>query len=182
MKQKFFIKPGNQYGQLTALQKAGSDQWKAVQWEFLCMCGKTATFTGSQVARGKTTHCGCLSPTYMKREGWRFIKGDQQRSAARVVWRSLYRDGCPFEDFLRLSQLPCHYCGTHELTSRLEYHKDRSTGVVFRYNGLDRLDSTKDHSLDNVVTACQQCNYAKQDVPYSEFIEWIRKVHSHLAL
>lgn len=182
MKQKFFIEPGQRYGELTALQKMGTDKWKAVQWEFLCSCGNITIRTGSQVARGTMTHCGCLTPTYMKRDGWRFQKGDQLRSAARVVWRSIYRDGCSFEDFIRLSQEPCHYCGTKELTSRFEYHKDRSTGVIFRYNGLDRLDSTKNHAPENIVTACQQCNYAKQSVPYQEFLNWIRQVHSHLAL
>lgn len=50
----------------------------------------------------------------------------------------------------------CHYCG-EEPSEEL--------------NGIDRKDSNKGYSLDNVVPCCTKCNYMKNDRSESEFID-----------
>ena len=49
---------------------------------------------------------------------------------------------------------PCHYCG-----------------CKMEVTGLDRKDSSKDYSPDNVVPCCSDCNSKKQDKPYEQFIQ-----------
>lgn len=49
----------------------------------------------------------------------------------------------PFDEFVRITSLPCSYCG------------------VPGPSGLDRKDSTRDYSLDNVVPCCHNCNRSK---------------------
>ena len=49
---------------------------------------------------------------------------------------------------------PCHYCG-----------------CKIEITGLDRKDSSKGYSLDNVVPCCANCNRKKQDKPYEQFIQ-----------
>ena len=48
---------------------------------------------------------------------------------------------------------PCHYCGCE-----------------IEVTGLDRKDSIKGYSLDNVVPCCHDCNRKKQDKPYDQFV------------
>jgi hypothetical protein len=91
----------------------------------------------------------------------------------RTIWHTNYKDGLEFLDFLRISQEPCHYCGSPP--SNLAKQKKRT----FRYNGLDRKDSSLPHTLDNVVPCCKTCNFAKQGVGYEEFLVWIAKVYAH---
>lgn len=49
----------------------------------------------------------------------------------------------------------------------------------FIYNGLDRIDSSKPHVLDNVYLCCKICNYSKRDMSYQDFINWINTVYNH---
>lgn len=46
-------------------------------------------------------------------------------------------------------------------------------------NGVDRVNSEKEHTADNVVTACSRCNVAKLDQPVSSFSAWIDAVSKH---
>lgn len=47
----------------------------------------------------------------------------------------------------------CSYCGENEI---------RLT--------LDRVDNTRGHTKDNVVTACCRCNHARGDMPYDAWL------------
>jgi hypothetical protein len=43
-------------------------------------------------------------------------------------------------------------------------------------NGIDRIDSSDDYLIPNVVPCCQICNRAKSDLPFHTFMEWIDKL------
>lgn len=45
---------------------------------------------------------------------------------------------------------------------------------------LDRLDSSKAYTFDNVVTCCRECNVAKTNRSLERFTQWIDAVHSNL--
>ena len=53
---------------------------------------------------------------------------------------------------------PCHYCG-----------------VDIEVTGLDRKDSNKGYTPDNVVPCCYDCNRKKSTKPYEQFLEEIKK-------
>lgn len=68
-----------------------------------------------------------------------------------------------FISWYREQPLKCHYCnrGQEALNFRL---------------GLDRKDSTKGYSVDNIVLCCYPCNTAKNDIfTYEEFKEIAKK-------
>ena len=50
------------------------------------------------------------------------------------------------------------------------------------HNGIDRVDSSKGYTIDNVVPCCSACNYAKHEMSVSEFKEYITRVYNHLIL
>jgi hypothetical protein len=57
----------------------------------------------------------------------------------------------------------CYYCGIQS-----EWPAGR--------NGIDRIDSNKDYSVDNCVSCCIICNRAKSDKTVEEFMEWVQRI------
>ncbi len=76
------------------------------------------------------------------------------------------------DEFFKLSQQDCHYCG--EAPSQIK--RGCSQEHDFVYNGLDRIDSTKDYVIDNVVPCCRRCNIAKNNMTITEFHDWITRI------
>jgi len=77
-----------------------------------------------------------------------------------------------------LMRLPCYYCG-----SLPRYHKDSATfkglNGDFPANGLDRIDSSKGYSIDNVVPCCKYCNTMKRSLSIKKFKTHIEKIYKH---
>lgn len=106
----------------------------------------------------------------MKKDNNEIVQTSKILLHAKAVWKSCYTDGCSFEDFVELSQMKCHYCGSPPT------NKDRD----FTYNGLDRVDNFKDHSLSNVVPCCGKCNFMKGQLSYNDFINQIKKIYRNI--
>lgn len=182
---------GVRYNMLTVIgptdETSQRSDRKVRLWKFSCDCGNTTNQGATWVVQGHVKSCGCLGrPTRRDPVSKSIIQDDKIRAAAwrmfqanYVYWdkRQGWLDTCSFEHFLKLSQQPCHYCGTQELTC---YFYHRSKTVAFQYNTLDRKDSSLGHTVANVVPCCKQCNRAKQDTPYQDFLDWIQRCHNYL--
>jgi hypothetical protein len=128
--------------------------------------------------------CGCLkiaNITSRKRT-------DPKRVTAHKVWKARYFDGCSFETFMRMSQQNCYYCDSVPSNYCNAYTGNnpiikRSPDWVklhnFTYNGLDRIDSSKNHAEDNIVPCCAICNKAKNDLSLEKFKSWIQRLYNH---
>lgn len=91
------------------------------------------------------------------------------------IFRTGYKDAnFSIQIFHYLSQQSCFYCGTAP-TNQISYDCK-----IFKYNGLDRFDNTKGHTLNNVVPSCKYCNYAKRARSYEDFISWAFRVKYNL--
>ena len=66
----------------------------------------------------------------------------------------------------------CFYCGVEPQKTR----SSTDTYGVFKYNGIDRADSTKGYVMGNVVPCCQRCNMMKGNMNQQDFIGHIRKI------
>ncbi len=84
-----------------------------------------------------------------------------------LIWKSNYSDGnIDVNSFFELSQLNCFYCNAIKTNNYKGY----------KYNGLDRIDSTKEHTFNNIVPCCKYCNFAKSNLSLIEFIDWIKRI------
>jgi hypothetical protein len=79
-----------------------------------------------------------------------------------------------FEQFKSLIKKKCFYCGA---PPRYNYCS-KTTAVPQLMNGVDRSDSARGYTLDNVVPCCTCCNNAKRMMSSEEFIAWARRVVS----
>lgn len=103
-------------------------------------------------------------------------KYDPVISSALRVWRDTYKDGCDFDTFFLLSQLPCYYCGRHPhrtvnaASSARKASSNQLQDGNFTYNGLDRIDNAKGHTHDNIVPCCSTCNMMKGTLTLEVFL------------
>lgn len=202
MKKKNLI--GQKFHRLLVIAEApskiqGKENRKRTAWLCQCDCGNTKIVGSDHLqrkdARSAIKSCGCLDienyPKRAKDMRDKNTKFHPSISTARRVFRSnQYRDGdLTFEDFYRLSQLPCYYCGAkpsnitnsakHDSKKSSQYAKDNGD---FYYNGLDRIDSSRKHFLDNVVPCCKWCNYAKNNRTMEDFKAWVKGLYDHLFI
>lgn len=73
----------------------------------------------------------------------------------------------------------CFYCGCAPY-QRMELRRDRGgvrVGVKWLvYNGVDRVDSSLEYSIDNCVPCCGVCNRMKGSQSYADFIARVRQI------
>jgi hypothetical protein len=159
------------FGRLTAKCRLSPARSRRTPWLCECRCGNITTVVSQDLINRHTQSCGCQK--FEKRtkpgESARRAVMDSYRCAA--ISRG-YKWAISEEDWNRLTQLPCQYCGAAPATKA----KTQSRHGEFIYNGLDRADNMRGYELDNVVPCCPHCNRAKRMMTVTDFLSWARRV------
>lgn len=160
----------------TPLSKIGGTS----RWQMRCSCGTEKVVEWRNYKSGKSLSCGCYRRELAQAQAGTYNAkppGESARNHLILVYkRGASRRGLTYdlttEQFVSLTRDTCHYCGSEPATvlDRSKY----GTNGVYIYNGIDRKDSTRGYELDNCVTACKVCNYAKRSMTYDEFLSWIK--------
>jgi hypothetical protein len=173
------------FGRLTVISHHHKDEDRRTHfWYCQCDCGNTTIVSTSSLKRKSrpTISCGCYR--YDKVSGVPAPNRlDYGLSNLRSLMHAYKKESkkkdiefnIPEEIFYSLTQQNCHYCGVEPR----QIHSKRETYGAFIYNGLDRIDSDLDYTVDNVVTCCKVCNYAKRVMSQMEFFNWIKRVYVH---
>src|SRR3989337_1838601 len=148
-------------------------------WILLCQCGKEKVLHEINF-KYRRVRCGCKPTNSLplgeasKNQAFylmkRAVKAGTGRHGKRRIHWALSR-----AEFLAITSKPCVYCGV--LWSK-ETGKGRSFGT-YKYNGIDRIDSTKGYVLGNCAPACRRCNEAKNDRTVEEFKAWLCQIYNH---
>lgn len=158
---------GQVFGKLTALRPTDERRGSSVVWECACECGNTTLVASTCLVKGDTTSCGCDS--HRLKQDLLTAKQAVTTSAARHFWcvrnRATargYEFGITLEEFTTLRDRPCALCGFEGP------------------NSIDRVDSEKGYTLDNVQPLCRVCQTIKSAFP-NEFIKrHITRIYRHL--
>jgi len=172
---------GQKFGRWTFIKRHSEKSASgAFLWQVECDCGAICNRRPDTIISGSSKSCGCYSSEY---QIYTNRKYEPHISTARSVWHCTYSD-CDFDTFLYLSQLPCVYCGGQPSNSSSIKSNTKSVSTyqqqngTFIYNGLDRIDSTKGHTRDNIVPCCRICNWMKSNLTLDEFLAHIDRIHS----
>ena len=130
---------GKKFYKLKAIRNTGKTKNETYIWEFLCECGKTVLAKASNVTRGRTRSCGCLS-----------IQHGMSRSDEYYIY-----NGCK------------ERCNNPK-TSCYDYYGGRGIKFLFKnfdefYKELGPRPS-KNHSVDRIDT---NGNYEKGNVRWA---------------
>lgn len=178
---------GKRFGRLLVIEKLNNYRnnftRNHIDYKVLCDCGTEKIVRGTSLTKKKspTKSCGCWQKEKAKENGKRFAK-----EPGLYAKKSLYKQyqnsaknrkigfNIQFEAFLNLTRKNCFYCGIEPKNIK----KVKTESGNYIYNGLDRIDSSKDYTLDNVVPCCAQCNSAKLDYSTEEFYNWIIRIYN----
>jgi hypothetical protein len=182
-------KPGEKYGMLTVLrswsEKFPNHKSKEKVSECLCDCGKTIVVRSRYIRKGHKLSCGCLRlVNNSEHHGW---KGHGEIGAA--VWSGIKGSSAnrsrkiPFEltieqgwDLFLKQNRKCALSGVEiQFSKKNPRYEDAKNHTA----SLDRIDSLKGYTIDNVQWVHKEVNNMKQALPQKKFIEWCRLIANH---
>lgn len=145
-------------------------------WNCECDCGSFDAINASSLLCGNSRSCGCIKNLNFKKgeAAFRMLIYAYKASAK----RRKYQFKLGIEECRVLFLGNCYYCNT----SPKRIFKTPGLNGGFIYNGIDRIDNTKDYIIDNCVSCCKRCNFAKQSMTIIEFKKWIRNVYKNLNI
>lgn len=164
---------GKTFGKLKALHIDTTTSGR-IRWIFQCECGCKKSIQGRHVTHGKITSCGCdQHGSGKKSKSW---KGYEDISGK--YWNQLIRNAKErdlifsltldkaWDIFLRQDK-KCALTGT---PISLQHPKTAS---------LDRIDSTKGYTENNVQWVHIEVNFLKTNLPESKLFYWCQKIIDH---
>jgi hypothetical protein len=147
-------------------------------WLCKCECGEEVSIREDSLLTNNTRSCGCLQREHASSKRYKdyptafnnLFSQYRHNAEVRNIVFTLSR-----EFMFKLTQENCYYCGNEPSNIKKTHSKD-----VYIYSGIDRIDSSKGYTEDNVVACCKICNYAKGIESMTNFSEWIVKVYNYL--
>jgi len=184
---------GQRFGKLQVIsfshyEKKGNNKGRYAKWHVKCDCGTEKVMFGTVLTKPSARtpkSCGCLRSEAMT---GRTILRMPDNHAEKTVVMTAYKKraakkGIPFrmarETFVELIQQDCHYCGSPPSNSQ-QHNKYQGRYEPFLYNGLDRIDSNKGYTKNNVVPCCKRCNQAKNDLTVQDFLDHVQRICTHM--
>jgi hypothetical protein len=164
---------GQIFGRLTVLNPSSKPNKRGMSWDCQCICGKKTIAYGGHLRAGKRISCGCIAQKNMYMSGVKFLYGTYKSKAKK---RNIYFD-LTLEEFQILISGNCFFCGSAPYQEIKSQHTGKSR--IF-YTGIDRVDNTIGYQIDNCVSCCKYCNYAKSDLTMQEFKNHIKRIYQWL--
>lgn len=152
-----------------------------------CACGTISYVPTNALRSGRSSQCIICRRKYVLPKPAEKSVGD--KLARNEVWhqyrKSARERGYVFEltkdVFFKKIIEPCFYCGDEGNNKRLS-NRRKEWETPFYYTGLDRVDSKKGYTEDNVVPCCIVCNRMKRDLSHQEFLLHLKNIISHIGV
>ena len=151
------------------------DSFNGIDFTFVCNCGdkftlnkNNAFISDQQFSCSNCKRLGRLAPYVGERYVFRRVKSD-----AVTAGREFNID---FDWFVKMVHMPCFYCHRKDINTCTVPSKRPGETLIerFRYNGLDRIHNEIGYVESNCVPSCIVCNRAKNNMPFEEFMEWLK--------
>lgn len=165
-------------------------------YNYKCECGNIETAPKNSLLAAKRNELknkkiiySCSNCRRDKLSEWAKINCFRHTSvedARCSVLHSNYRSKCKlknwefnltFNEFKKLVMSNCHYCNLEPNKFRKDIAKTRQGISRTYFNGIDRIDSSKGYTLNNVVPCCEDCNKAKRNLSYVQFLDLIKRIY-----
>ena len=189
------IKIGDVFGRLTVVEKTDRRKRGAVIWKCKCSCGNLTETKTDYLQQGWTKSCGCLNQEQWYKNVPRLLATNPKKIKSKKVYKfnglfssyksNAYRRGLEFnlthEDVYKVVKDPCFYCNySPKFIETQEIDPNNYSQYSCAFNGMDRVDSTKGYTVDNIVSCCTKCNIAKHTMTQEDYFNWIERSYKNL--
>jgi hypothetical protein len=173
---------GKKIGKITVLNFSHShiqpSKQKRAMWDVECECGVTKKMSTSTLSNPKLLSCGC---EFNKRREEGFNKKEKGEANFNYIFLSYKARArnkkidfeLDKESFRNIIIQKCVYC--HQFGKN--YRIKRSCNGTFVSNGIDRIDSSKGYTKDNIVPCCKRCNQMKNNLSLKDFLNHIKNIY-----
>jgi hypothetical protein len=177
---QFYDFIGKKFGKLTVISLSHIHE-NASHWDVICECGTKKVVQGSSLAKGNIVSCGCwnrerlwkgcgeLSKTYWSK----LIGGAKKRNLSFDI---------TIEQAWELFEAQNRKCALSNLD--ISFARSYSRNIYLLEDekqtaSLDRIDSNRGYSLDNVQWVHVILNRMKSNLQPQDFVNWCQKVVQH---
>lgn len=140
--------------------------------DYVCECGNKTLNKAYQKVKTQKMCKKCRNTNFYKvnlETSFNALFNDYVQSATRrkLVF-TLSKD-----EFKTLTKENCFYCGCYPASIR----RPKATSGEYVYNGIDRKNNSIGYVLDNCVSCCKTCNFAKHQLGYNEFLNHVKRIY-----
>jgi 5-methylcytosine-specific restriction endonuclease McrA len=158
---------GKRFGRLLVVEELAKSGGRCM-WKCLCDCGDFCDIRVDLLTRKKAISCGCSRRRYEPDVG----------ILLKFFRKGFYQDGdLSFDDYVRLTHSNCFYCNAEPEIKRAFFYK---RNITYKYNGIDRINSSFPHNNNNCITCCFPCNHAKNNQSVIDFYNSIQSRYNIL--
>ena len=165
---------GETKGKLTIEQIIPGESGKHGYVICSCICGGERKIRVDEFRKENQNGCkSCGKGFYFKFENKLFND---------YITRCKYKNlefNLTFEEFKKLINSNCFYCN---VLPKLHKHKIGNTIREFKSNGIDRISSDEGYTIKNCLPCCDNCNFAKSNLRFTDFLNHIKRIYDNLKL
>lgn len=140
----------------------------------LCDCGKTKNIILKTLISGRSRSCGCLSKEINSRRSWKGI-GEISSSFITQIKRNANKRNIKFDvteqeiwdKYVEQNQ-KCQMSGLS-----IDFVRSTRTSKQYATASLDRIDSSKNYTVDNIQWVHKTINKMKFDLHQDEFLNFV---------
>lgn len=166
----------NRFGDLIAIEPIRRDGSNII-WKCKCDCGNETECSSSRLRQGRKKSCGC------HKRGEKHYHWSGHKNISGYYWRAL-RDGAKnrqikfditIKDGWDLFEKQNRKCA---LTNIDIWFDRNDEGIKQREQtaSLDRINSDKDYTIDNIQWVHKNVNIMKMSMSQNDIIYWARKI------
>lgn len=158
---------GKKFGRLRCLRPGTTDRHSKLSWVCKCKCGNEKEIAAASLKRGLTSSCGCYKRDLVRNNGYKdisasFWRRKEKEAANRGIEFSITKEDV-WEIFERQNML-CAYTGVSISFSPDSNKPQQATASI------DRIDSFKGYTKDNIQIVHKAVNLCKSWLPEDEFV------------
>lgn len=169
---------GMTFGEYTVIEQVDGNGHCAI-WKCRCSCGNINNVKSPCLRRGEIKSCGKCKEHY-NWKGYEEISGNYFNSVKKGAEVRNIKFSLTIEDLWNLYIKQSRKCAISNIDiffvrSHTSFHKTQTAS-------LDRIDSNKDYTLDNIQWVHKMVNKLKREYDQEVFIYWCNKITSNSKL